>query len=60
MSDLFGSVKMAELPPVWERVADSACHLKFYCLWGCVCPSFPLTFGISFGFSFGQFLKYLY
>ena len=27
VSDLFGSVKMAELPPVWERAADSACHL---------------------------------
>ena len=27
MSDLFGSVKMAELPPVWDRAADSACHL---------------------------------
>ena len=25
--DLFGSVKMAELPPVWERAAESACHL---------------------------------
>ena len=23
----FGSVKMAKLPPVWERAADSACHL---------------------------------
>ena len=27
MSDFFGSVKMAELPPVWERAADSACLL---------------------------------
>ena len=23
MSDLFCSVKMAEMPPVWERAADS-------------------------------------
>ena len=27
VSDLFGSVKMAELRPVWEKAADSACHL---------------------------------
>ena len=27
VSDLFGSVKMAELPPVWKRDADPACHL---------------------------------
>ena len=43
----FGSVKM---PTVWERAADSAGHLLFYCLWGCVYSSFPLMFGISFGF----------
>ena len=50
LSDLFGLVKMAELSPVWERAADSACRLWFCCLWGCVCPSFSLVFGISFGF----------
>ena len=27
VSNLFVSVKMAELPPVWERAADSAGHL---------------------------------
>ena len=26
----FGSVKMVEFPPVWERAADLACHLYFY------------------------------
>ena len=24
-------VKVTELPPVWERAAQSACHQKFYC-----------------------------
>ena len=50
MFDLFGSVKMADLAPVRERAADSACYLYVYCLWGFVCPSFPMMFGISFGF----------
>ena len=27
VSDLFGLVKMAQLPPVLERAADLACHL---------------------------------
>ena len=30
MSDLFGSVKMVELPPVLERAADSASHSNFF------------------------------
>ena len=32
VSNLFNSVKITELPPVWERAANSAYHLifKFY------------------------------
>ena len=48
MSDLFGSVGMSGLPPVWEGAADSACRLWFCCLWGCVCPFFPLVYGMGF------------
>ena len=47
---LFNSVKVAELPPVWERAANSAYHLLFRCLLRFVCPSFPLMFRTSFGF----------
>ena len=32
MSNLFNSVKITELPPVWERAAYSAYDLKFYFL----------------------------
>ena len=32
MSNSFDSVKVTELPPVWERVANSAYHLLFCCL----------------------------
>ena len=59
VSNSFNSVKITELPPVKERVANSACHLWFCCLLRYVCPSFPEMFGISFGFWFGQFLRYL-
>ena len=41
---LFNSVKVTELSPVWETVASSAYHLLFRCLLRYVCPSFPLTF----------------
>ena len=57
---LFNLVKLNELPPVWERAANSAYHLFFRCLLKYVCSSFPLMFRTSFGFWFGQFLKYLY
>ena len=54
------STQVTELPPVWERAANSAYHLLFCCLLRYVCPSFPLMFGMGFGVSFGQFLKYLH
>ena len=38
------------LPPVWERAADSACHLQFCCLLRCVGHLFPLMFRTSFEF----------
>ena len=47
---LFNSVKVTELPPVWERAANSAYHLLFRCLLGYICPSFPLMFRTIFGF----------
>ena len=47
MFNSFISVKVNELPPVWERLAYSACHLKFYCLLKRACPSFTLMFVIS-------------
>ena len=39
---LFELVKLTELPPVWERTANSAYHLLFRCLLTYVCSSFPL------------------
>ena len=45
---IFYSAKVIELPSVWERGANSAYYLYFYCLLRYVCPSFPLMFGISF------------
>ena len=57
---LFNLVMVTELPPVWERVANSAYHLLFYCVLRYVCPFFPLMFRTNFEFRFGQFLKYLY
>ena len=47
---LFNLVKLYELPPVWERAANSAYHLLFRCLLRYVCSSFPLMFRTSFGF----------
>ena len=52
----FNLVKLTELPPVWERAANSAYHLLFRCLLRCVCSSFPLMFRTSFGFWLGRFL----
>ena len=46
MSNLFDAVKVTALPSAWERAANSVYHLKFYCLLGYVCPSFPLMFGV--------------
>ena len=46
VSNSFNSVKVTELPPVLERVANSAYHLYFCCLLRYVCPSFLLMFGI--------------
>ena len=37
---LFNSVKVTELPLVWERAAYSVHHLLFRCLLIYVCPSF--------------------
>ena len=48
--NLFISAKVTELPPVWERAANSANHMQFCCLFRCVCASFPFMFGIGFGF----------
>ena len=45
----FNSVKVTELPPIWERAADSAYQLLFHCLLRYVCPPFPLMFRTSFG-----------
>ena len=42
--------KMAELPPVRERAADSACHLYFFLFVGMWLSIFPFDVGISFGF----------
>ena len=44
------SAMVTGLPPVWERAANSAYHLRFCCLLGYICLSFPLMFGIGFGF----------
>ena len=41
MSNLFNSVKVAELPPVLQRAANSVYHRAY------VFPSFPLMFGIN-------------
>ena len=38
---LFNSVKVTELPSVWERAANLAYHLLFRCLLRNVCLSFP-------------------
>ena len=56
---LFNLVQLTELPPEWERAANSAYHLLFRYLLRYVCSFFPLMFRTSFGFLFGQFLKYL-
>ena len=45
---LFNLVKLTELPPVWERAANSAYHLLFRCLLRYVCSFF--MFRTSFGF----------
>ena len=53
MSDLFGSVKMAELPPVWERPADSSCLPVIFLFVGMCLSIFPFDVWdkrISFGF----------
>ena len=47
---LLKSVKVTELPPVWERAANSAYHLILRCLLRYVCLSFPLMFRTNFGF----------
>ena len=47
---LFNSVKVTELPLVWERAFNSAYHLQFCCLLRYVSPSFLLMFRTSFGF----------
>ena len=39
---LFILVKLAKLPPVWERAVNSVYHLLFRCLLRNVCLSFPL------------------
>ena len=49
-NNLFNSVKVTELPTVWERAVNSAYHLSFCCLLRYVRPSFPLVCWISFGF----------
>ena len=38
---LFNSVKVTELPPDWERAANSAYRLLFRCVIRYVCPIFP-------------------
>ena len=43
-------VKLTELPPIWERAANSAYHLLFRCLLRYVCSSFSLMFRTSFGY----------
>ena len=55
---LFNLVELTELPPVWERAANSAYHLLFRCLLRHVCLSFPLMFMTSFGFFFFVFFGY--
>ena len=60
MSNSFISAMVTKLPPVLERAANSAYHLKFCCLLRYAGLSFPLMFGISFGFGIGQFLRYLF
>ena len=47
---LFNLVKLTELPPGWERAANSAYHLLFHCLLRYVCSYFPLMFRTSFRF----------
>ena len=47
---LFNLMKFTELPPVWERAANSAYHLLIRCLLRYVLSSFPLMFSTSFGF----------
>ena len=47
---LFSLVNLTELPPVWERAANSAYHLLFRYLLRHVCSSFPFMFRKSFGF----------
>ena len=47
MYPLFNSVKVTELPPVWERAANSAYHLLLRCLLRYVCPSPSLMFRTS-------------
>ena len=46
----FNSVKVNELPPVWERATNAAYHLLFYCLLRYVCQSFLLILRTSFWF----------
>ena len=38
---LFNSVKVTELPPVWERAANLAYHLLFHSVLRYNCTSFP-------------------
>ena len=35
--------RVTELPPVWERVANYACHLIFLWLFNCICLYFPFV-----------------
>ena len=44
------SVCLTELPPVWERAANSAYHLLFRCLLRYVCSCFPMMFRTSVRF----------
>ena len=46
----FNLVKLTELPPVWERAANSAYHLLFRSLLRYVCSFFPLMFRTRFRF----------
>ena len=41
MSNSFNSAKVRELPPVWEKSANSAYVLLFRCLLRYVYPVFP-------------------
>ena len=57
MSDIFSLVWVTELPPLWEIVANSACHILILWQLNCICLPFPFGDNSSIWISLYQFLS---